>query len=157
MNELSSRNYLQETIKLKNSIEGAYIDLGSRLKKIRDERLFEGQYDSFGEFLNEIDMSEGTASRIISVISFYFEKHGVKREKLSQAGWSNLYSLMKLTDENTPKKRVEEVVEKAIVLRREDIQEEIRDHKHPECRHEWRELHLKICLKCNKREQIHGN
>jgi len=151
---MNNQKYIAETIELKHKIEGAFIDMGQRLKKIRDERLYEGSYDSFPEFLKEMDISESTASRIISVFSFYIEKHGIKREKLAQAGWGNLYTLMKLTDDKTTKKKVVEIVEKGVLLRREDIAEEVRDYKHPECRHEWRELHLRICEKCNKREQI---
>lgn len=155
MNQIINNKYIKETIELKHGIEGAFIDLGARLKKIRDERMYEGQYDSFAEFLGEMDMSEGTASRIISVFSFYIEKHGMNRQKLAEAGWSNLYSLMKLTDENTTKKKVQEVVEKAIILRREDIQEEVRDHRHPNCKHEnTHEIHLLVCDDCGLRTKI---
>ncbi len=147
--------FIQDTLALKKKMEGYYLELGMRLKKIRDEQLYLGQYDSFAEFLFDMDMSEGSASKIIKVYSFYSEKHEISKEKLAQVGWSKLYTLMKMTDDTTSKKEVISLVEKGASLFRGDVEEEVREFEHKDCSHNWYEIHLRACKNCGKREQIY--
>ena len=126
--------------------------MGKRLKKIREDRLYEGSYETFAEFLKEMDISEGTASKIIAVQSFYGDKHNINRKKLAEAGWSKLYSLLKLTDEDDSSKKVEAIVEKGITLWRSDIEDEIREHVTGCVNHQWGErIVLRKCIHCSKK------
>lgn len=156
MKPQTTSKFIEDTLSLKKKIEGYFIELGMRLRKIRDEQLYLGRYDSFAEFLFDMDMSEGTASRIIKVYSFYSEKHGISQDKLAQAGWSKLYTLMKMTNDSTPKKEVMSLVEKGANLFRGDVEEEVREHEHKDCSHEWVEIHLRACKNCGRREKIYG-
>lgn len=152
----NNQKFVRDTIELKHKIEGAFIDLGARLKKIRDEKLYEGSYSNFAEFLVEMDLSEGTASKIIAVQSFYSEKHKISREKLAQAGWSKLYTMLKLTDDSTPKNEVEKVVQKGIELWRPDIEDEVREHVTGCTKHDFGDIiTIRVCRKCGKRINTH--
>jgi len=106
MNEIIVKKYIEETLLLKKRIESYFLELGERLRKIRDEQLYIGRYESFDEFLIDMDISKSTASQIISVFSFYSEKHKISSSKLAQVGYSKLYSLMKLTKDDASKKDV---------------------------------------------------
>ena len=61
---ISDRKFLRETLELRQSIEEGFLSLGERLKKIRDERMYEVDYESFDHFLSELKVSPGTASKL---------------------------------------------------------------------------------------------
>jgi len=147
-------SYCEETIALVHNIEGAFIALGERLHRIRNERMWEGRWDSYEDYLSEINISPAKASKITSIYEKYVLEYNVPQDKLVKVGWSSLYSLLPAVKD---KESANEWVDKASVLRREDIEDEIRDIKlGAPCPHKNTEiLKLEICKDCGKRWKIY--
>jgi hypothetical protein len=144
--------FIKKTLELRDHIEGAFLELGSRLMKIRNEKMWAGEYESFGEFLEEMRISEATASKMIAVYSTYVVTHKMDITQLAKAGWSNLYSAIPLLE--SKKYTIDEVLERAITWRRVDIQNEVREESIGEHRHDWNEYHFKICSICREKQGL---
>lgn len=101
MNQVVAENnfkYCEETFKLKNNIELNFLLLAERLKKIQDEKLYQPNYDKFHDFLNEININNSVASRLISIYELFVEKYKFKHEELIEAGgWSKLSEIVKVS------------------------------------------------------------
>lgn len=153
MSKTPSLNFCESTIQLVQNIEGAFIELGKRLLRIRDERLWESNWESYEEFLSEIKISPGKASKICSVYEKFVVEFEVDQEKLANVGWSNLYSMLPAIKTKSDAK---EWVDKGMVLRREDIEDEVREFKHGKCEHkEFDEITLRICRNCGKKIRVY--
>jgi hypothetical protein len=145
-----SAKYVKETLKFRDTIEGAFIALGERFNKIKEEALWNGMYGSYGEFLADMHVSEATASKLVQVYRVYIVEHKVNPKQLAKIGYSNLYAAIPLLE----KYSVEEVIQKASLLRRDDISVEARDSKEDACKHENTEtVKVRVCMDCGHREQ----
>lgn len=84
--------YCNQTLTLKNSIEESFLELGARLMNIRDNCLYEGQWESFEDYLLEFkNISEGTASRLINIYKKFVVEYNFAPKLLAEAGgWSVL-------------------------------------------------------------------
>jgi hypothetical protein len=150
---MDSNNYLKETIKLVRTLENGFLKLGERLGKIRDKRMWEESgYETFELYLEEAKITPATASRLITVYNTFVIGYEMDEEKLSGIGWSVLYLLAK---DVKNKKDAEEFVEKAMIMKRSDIEEELRDRRVVCSKHDWEELYIRFCKKCNKKEKIY--
>lgn len=133
---------LSRAFELRNTLEKHFLEFAGVLYKIREGREWEGRYGTFREFLQDLKVQESTASRLISVYRTYVVEHRLSRGKLVKAGWSNLYTAIPLLSQG----KAEDVVERAALLRRQDLEEEVRGEF--ECDHEEK---ITICAKCHKR------
>lgn len=149
-NEISvNRNFLRETIELRKSIDEGFLNLGERLKKIRDNKLYEIDYESFDLFLSELKISSGTASKLIQIYEIYILEYKISYEKLSQSNWTSLYEMLPLA---TSKEKAVNLVEHGSLMRREDIKSKVREAKFGKnCKHQYYELHIKQCKVCGER------
>lgn len=138
----NNREYCKETLELKKRLESSFLSLGERLMKIRDERLYEGDYDNFAAFCWEARLAESTASRLISVYQKFVQEYGLDIGKLSRIGWSSLYALLPMA---TDKETAEELVEDASEMRRDDVTEKVRAAKYPNCKHKNTHTITLIC------------
>jgi len=66
------------------------------LHKIFTEKLYEGQFDSFGEYVDSCGIDRGQASRLVAVYDHYVIENGVKIELLNSANPERLYKARKL-------------------------------------------------------------
>ena len=146
-------DFCNNTLQLKKTIESSFLVLGERLAKIRSERLWESNWDSWAEYLMEMKVTESTASRLISVYDKYVIEYKISEEKLANVGWSNLYEMIPLLKD---KGSADEMIDKTSLMRKEDIREEIRSARHEAHEHEWTDLHLRICKKCGKKERVYS-
>jgi len=143
----------QETVSLKKEIEGYFLVLAKNLKQIRDEELWRAEgYDSFADFLMEIDVAESTASRMISVYQTFVLSFAVKVEKLKQVGWSKLYLLSRKDFKN--KTDAEDWIDSAVLKTRQDVEEDLREEKVGECLHKDY-YDLRVCKSCGKKMKIY--
>jgi len=149
--EIENKNYLKETITIAKRIESAFLELAARLKNIRDNRLYEGEYQNFAEFLWEIKIAEGTASKLIKVYETFVVKFKMKSDKLSAVGWSSLYQIANNIE---TKEEAEEWVDKAVLLTRDHLVENLKEKTKGvnKCNHEEFYV-LKICKGCGFREK----
>lgn len=142
--------YINDTLKLRDTIETAFIAMGERFYKIRTETYWKGRYESYQEFLADMRVSEANASKLEAVYRTYVVEHKVKPERLARVGWSNLYEAIPLLETQG----VDVVIEKAVSLRRADIQDEAREAKSGEHDHKWETVTVRVCEVCNKKERV---
>lgn len=142
--------FLEETIQLKNSLEESFIHLGERMLRIRDERLYEGKYENFEEFLGELKISPATASKMINIYQTFVLKFEFSRQELIEAGgWTGLYKISSLCK---TKDEAKEWVKKAKELSSEDLDIVVREEKSGvaqyECPHNEETYTIMVCKKC---------
>lgn len=151
---VSPRNYLKETIALQSQIEGAFLELGARLYRIRDEKLYEGEYESFDDFVITAKLSKATASKLITVYEKFVLEHNLPRKALASVGWSSLYTIAPYAG---TKAKAIELVEKATLLTRADLEDSLRSeedtHKHHNCKHTDTRL-VRVCNECGQARQV---
>lgn len=141
------RQYLEDTKKLKNGLEEGFIHLGERLYKIKEERVWEIDHRSYAEFLMEIRVSEGTASKLVAIYKRFVLEYDMPYEKLAECSWNSLYQLLPLA---TTKDKAEELIDDAASLKRGDVEEKVREVNHPDCAHEDT-YKLVVCRDCGYR------
>ncbi len=156
LSKVDKKEYLKETKRLREMIEGGFLTLGARLQKIRDERLYEGIHDSFREFLEDVKLTESFASRLITIHQRFVVEFGMKPKELAPIGWSSLYQIAKQI-ENQDEAR--ELVAMAGQVRREDLEDELRERRTGCVEHVFTEerIVLRRCKICGKLVKEHDN
>jgi len=153
MSEIKPNEFVRETVELVKSIETRFLELGARLYKIREERLWEGSYYSFNEFLCDLKLTPGNASILASVHKNYILDGGMEVENLAGISYSNLYEAIPLIE----KEGVTSAAVKAETLTRAEIKEEVQEKKlGTEHTHEIGEERWGVCS-CGKFIKIHEN
>ena len=117
--------------------------------EIRDKELYNGQWDSFDEYCQEMKMSESSASKIISIYSKCILRFGLPETTVIEAGgWSSVYEVMPMI--NT-KKEAEYWLHLAKTLSRKDLRDEIAESKkgvsQAKCSHE-NSYEILVCRDC---------
>ena len=146
---ITNHKFLVDTIELKSTIETSFLKLAERLYKIRQERLWESEYDTLEMFLLQLDLTQSTCSKLCSIYEHWVLKAGLKVEELGQVSWTSLYSSIGRLE----KEKSEDVLHDVKNLTRQDIIEKGRELKNPDCKHEW--VQIKFCKKCGKKEKIY--
>ena len=140
---MNPSEYLRQTKELVTSIQTRFLELGARLFKIHEEKLWKGEYDSYPEFLESARISESQASIFANIHKYYVLEGGVKEERLAQIGYSSLHAALPLIERDG----IEMAVVKASTLTRQEIVRDVRDPDDV-CQHT---KVIKICAECNKR------
>lgn len=140
----NSTNFLRDTVDLVRQIETRFLELGARLFQIRQNEIWKGTHDSFQEFLDSAKISKGNASMLAAIHKAYVVDGGVSHERLSKVGYSNLYAAIPLIEAEG----IDNTVEKARLLTRDEIKQEVREEAHPDCKHPE---FIEICTTCHKR------
>lgn len=138
MNELSiPQDLIENTRALLNAVRGSSIKIGQNLHDIK-QSLPPGT--DWGDFLrDEFDISEGFASKLMTIHRVFVLEGGVSQEKLEGIDGEKLYIAAKL--EGSP----EEKIAKARTLTRR----ELKDEKNDEEPHEH--IPVAICKICSIR------
>lgn len=83
--------FCQATIALKSNLEQNFIELAGRLKKIQDERMYEPNFDTFTDFLKEINIQGSVATRLIQIYDLFILQFKFPVKQLVEAGgWTKL-------------------------------------------------------------------
>ena len=143
----TTNKYLEATLALREELEGGFLILAERLKKIRDERLWAVSYGTFEEFLREMRISAPTASKLIGVYEKFVVLGGIDPKELIKQGWTNLSIFLPLI---SSKKEAEEIFDKVAPLDRTDAMrtyQELKTGKSmADCDHDF--YKLEVCKKC---------
>lgn len=152
-----NHTYLQKTIEMKFAIEGGYLVLAERLAKIRDEELFSPEYENFVAFLDEMNISEATASKMINIYQRFVVEYGISKDVIIAAGgWSTTAELLPhAKDRETTLKLIDKISGLLPGDRRRAMRELKTGIDMDSCKHEWDEIHIKQCKKCGERQKIH--
>lgn len=159
MNQISDRknyDFCKGVIALKDTLEQSFIELGARLRRVRDLELWRTSWSSWHEFCDELKMDETKASKLISIYEkFVIEFHFSKEEITAAGGWSNVYEFSTLCQS---KEDAQEWLHKAKELLPADLRKEIREKKSGKsqitCNHDWQEVHIRQCRGCGLKEKI---
>lgn len=156
MSNLVNLDFCNETTKLKQNIETAFLTLGERLMKIRDNRLYLGQWETFELYLMDAKISPAAASKLINIYNRFFVEWNFPAEKLVEAGgWTVVSTLLPVCK---TKEQAEEWMDKALVLSRTDLEKEIKEIKTgidmSKCDHVDNYV-IRVCRTCGDRERIY--
>lgn len=148
---LRPTDFVRETIDLVKQIETRFLELGARLYKIREERLWEGNYDSFQEFLDSAHISAGMASKLAKIHHVYIVEGKKETQALAGIGYSNLYEAIPFVEEDG----VDGAVALAGTLTRSEILDEKREREHGVHTHTIGDARWGICQTCGKFERLY--
>lgn len=151
--------YLQKTIEMKFAIEGGYLVLAERLAKIRDEEMYLPEYENFVGFLDEMNISEATASKMINIYQRFVVEYEIPKDTIIAAGgWSTIAELLPHAKD---KETALTLIDKVSGLMPGDKRRAMRELKTgiamDTCKHIWDEIHLRQCKKCGERQKIYDN
>lgn len=154
--KLSHNDYLTATIALREQIESGFIILAERLKKIRDERLWEtGEYDNFEAFVREMRISPSTASKLIGVYEKFVLIGGIPIEDVAKVGWTNISLFL---PKIKTKEDAQEIWDKTHLLDRTDAQRTWQEMKlgvdMQTCNHD-NSYFLRVCRSCGLKMEHH--
>lgn len=155
-NELQNLTYCEDTLKLKRNIEAGFIEMGRRLMEIRNRRLYLPQWTSFPEYLDEMDLSESQASKLINIFSKLVVGYGFTTQELTETkGWAILAEGLPFIKD---KETAQQVVELAKILSVSDMRKHYKELKTgidmSVCKHEDHYI-IKVCRTCGNKESIH--
>lgn len=140
-------NICQQALELKNKVEVGFLELGALLNAIKERRLYEQEsFESWGEFLMEMRLSQGTASKLITIYNTFVVQYEISPRKIAEAGgYTVVYDLVPLA---TSKEKAEEWIDKAKSMTRSHIRQEAQSAKgeveDEPCDHEP----CNMCRKC---------
>lgn len=122
MNETITTGLIEQTRVLLNAVRGSSIKIGENLYNIKKSLALSTDW---GDLLrDEFDISEGFASKLMSIHKVLVVEGGISQKKLEGIDGEKLYLALKL--EGT----AEEKVAKAETLTRREIREEAVDDGH---------------------------
>ena len=110
------------------------------LWKIRKEELWRGNYESFNDYLREVKISAGTASKLVSVYEHFCVGGRFSQAKLSGTDYENLYMAIRYPGD------YDKQLSAAQTLSRQELRQELKN-PNDDCEHEA----IQICRKCNMR------
>lgn len=138
--------FVRETIDLVKQIETRFLELGARLYRIREEKLYAATYDTYYDFLEAAHINQTMASMLYGIHQHYIVNGGRTQEELAGIGYSNLYKAIPLIES----KGVKKAVMSAKTLTRGDIEDEVREVRHGNHRHVVGTERWGACEKCGK-------
>lgn len=150
--------YCKQTMELKQKIEGSFILLGKRLMEIRDKKKFLPNYENFNDFVVDIKLDPGTASKLIKIYQHFIIDLKIHPKAVSSVGsWTNVYEIVKVVK---TKKDAREWLDKAKHLTKTDLQKEIMEVTkgvvEKDCPHDdTYKLELQVCRKCGAKYKVH--
>lgn len=139
-------NYIQQTKQLVKQIETHFFELGARLHTIKEKKMWESDYSTYTEFLEDAKINPSLASMLTAIHTKYVIENNVPMQSLAGIGYSNLYEAIPLIE----KDGVDKTLAKVITLTRSEIKDEVRDEKHGEHEHQLGKERWAMCEICKK-------
>lgn len=144
---------LEQLRALQSATNTAFITTGELLYKIRTEKLWQQAYESYDDFLMELRMSKGTASKLAKIYKVFVLDANLPTEEVARASWSTLGAILPhITPSNAA-----EWLNKAILLSRTDILRELKEQETgipmTDCKHEKTHT-IAICDDCGVKHAV---
>lgn len=161
MNKDQQLKFCNDLVQLKNEIENNFLILGKGLMQVRDERLYSGQWTSFGEYCEELKLSESKASKLINIYASFVLAFDIPEQKILKAGgWTVASKIATAVGES--KELSEKYLDLAAVLSQADLDKELNAHKtgldEIKCLHpSMIEYHFNFCPACKAKIKIYHN
>ena len=143
-----NKEYLAEARELKKNLETGFLILAEHLYKIRESEMWRGEYDSYEEFISDLDISRFTDCKLRAVYRRFVVEYKLPLEQIQTIAWTSLYTLSTKVQD---KKVALSLLEKAETLRGREWLDEVRIASVGEhiCV-ESREIKLAVCDICGK-------
>lgn len=110
------------------------------LYRIREENLFSAKFESFNDYLEDIDLDKSQASRLLTAYEHFCVKGGIEPTQLEAINPEKLYLATALDGS------IKQQLTKAKTLTKQELRAERHEEKHGECTD-----HVPICAKCHQR------
>ena len=82
-------SHCQYALSLKRDLEANFLTLASLLCLIKRDRLYENEYEAWWVFLDDLRLTEATASKLMKVYTTFIEQYKIAPAKVaSSGGWS---------------------------------------------------------------------
>lgn len=145
-----------DAIKLKNHIESDFMVLAESLYKIKTQELYKPSWSSWDEYREELKMSENSVNKLIQIHSKLVVEYKIDDQKIVSAGGpSVLADLLPILNN---KEEAEDWLEKASVLTRKDLRDEITESKTGismrDCKH-INTITIVVCRDCHLKMEDH--
>jgi hypothetical protein len=138
---IPSTSILDDTARCFSSARQSLITGAAGLYKIKEESLWQERYGSYAEYLEDIQVSQGMASKLVSTYQFYVLDNGLSQAKLENIDHEKLYLALKLPG------TAEKKLASAQTLSRQELRQEVKD-PNEECLHDNQGT---ICFDCHKK------
>ncbi len=149
-------DYCTKALEFEKQISTQFITLGEYLYNIRNQNLFLPQWNSFNEYCMEFkSLSQASISKLVNIYGKLIVDYEIPIEKVAAlGGWSNIAEALPVINS---KEDAEEWVEKAGVLSRVDLRNEITEKRTGmdmrNCEHsDWYEI--RVCRTCHDKRRI---
>lgn len=148
-----NKTFCDETADLKTNVESQFLILGERLKKIRDEKLYDGYWHDFEEYVNDaMSMSKANSSKLINIYEKFSLAYHISEKRLAKLGKDKLQEILPMVhDAETAAFWIDKAEN---MKRRDDLRREIAEFKTGipavECGHA-NVYTLKVCRLCKSR------
>lgn len=157
--EIQHKDYCDDTLEMEQGARLVYLILGERLRKIRENRMYEPAWSSWHEYCMEFkDLSTGSISKIIAVYERFILELGYKPLELAKAGgWTKLYEISKRV---TNREDAAKWLDIAETCSRKDLNDYLIEDKvgviMSECHHEDTYV-IRVCRECGNKEEVFEN
>ncbi len=142
-NIINQQEYCADTIQFYRE---SMVGIAERLWNIRSEEKWRGRWSSWEEFLEEMGMKKGTASKLCTLYKRIVIELGFPKETLREAPWTNLYIALPMMKD---KAQAEKAILRASTLTGPELYEERWEYGNggQSCPHAHSNL-LRHCLDC---------
>lgn len=151
-------NYLFETDKLIQKVSNDFLLIGQRLHKIYTENIWEVNYDTYKDYLDDKKISKATDSKLRNIYSTFILEYSFSRARLAKAGgWTVVAGLLPYS---TTKAKAEVWLDKAETLMPSDLTKEKMEAKTgirmDKCPHKNSHIiQIMVCDDCGDRIRIY--
>lgn len=155
--ERKNLEFCEKTLELKNDIEKSFIVLGEHLHRIYEEKLYEGQWESFQEYVDEFkNLSYQSAMKLIAIYQKFVLDYKFAPERIIKAGgWTVLATLLPVVKNKTD---AEKWLHQAEHNTRKDLSKEVHEIRTgvemKNCKHKDT-YKITVCRECGDRWSDH--
>lgn len=155
MNELSL-TYCNETIDFKVKLEENFVEFGKRLHEIKTNELYLGQWTDWTEYCWELGISEGTASKYMTVYKRYVLGLGFSPAKIAELkDFTAAYTLQtSIKDDGELKAKFDEISGASGEHKNDILQEARNGISRLDCKHS-ETYKVEICKVCGKHFKVY--
>lgn len=145
----TNQKYCKDTIGLYRQ---SMVHLAERLWHIRSKEMWRGTWGSWEEFLGDLGLRKGTASKLCALYERIVVELEFPMETLHEAPWTNLYAALPMMED---KESAERAIASARFLTASELNETLYEHRHHKSCEHTRTTLLQHCLDCKSYIKVH--
>lgn len=151
---LQRLGYCEKALTLKNEIEDNFLLLAEYLYNIKEHSMYEPQWSSFEEYVEELKMSTTNVNRLIQIHKTFIMEYGFSSKEVITAGGSSV--LGEIMPQIHSRSDAIHWMRQSATLTRKHLREELLEAKsgilQTKCDHDM--YHIQICRNCGMKETV---